>query len=194
MNRQVYPSSLFPLRGDISAEVGATTVTVTGIQQIPVVSPPVEPNDGDTFFYSAYNNEWYYASPWEIPDGQDLTFEGPYGYSPVGLSWLASDTLAVGDGTPGDVSGAMAMTGLILFGAATYDAPYGYDYDPDYGSPYDQYYTTLYSGATQNWSMVLPSGPGLPGQLLATNGEGMTYWTTEGGGSANPFPSWFWIW
>jgi hypothetical protein len=163
--------------------VGATTVTVTGIQQIPVVSPPVEPNDGDTFFYSAYNNEWYYSSPWEIPDGQDLTFEGPYGYSPVGLSWLASDTLAVGDGTPGDVSGAMAMTGLILFGAANY-GPGPYDYDPDYGSPYDQYYTTLYSGATQDWSMVLPSGPGLPGQLLATNGEGMTYWTTEGGSSS----------
>jgi hypothetical protein len=172
------------LRGDISAEVGATTVTVTGIQQIPVVSPPVEPNDGDTFFYSAYNNEWYYSSPWKIPDGQDLTFEGPYGYSPVGLSWLASDTLAVGDGTPGDVSGAMAMTGLILFGAATYEAPYGYDYDPDYGSPYDQYYTTLYSGATQNWSMILPSGPGANGQFLKTDGTGRTSWATVSSGSS----------
>jgi hypothetical protein len=156
---------------------------VVGIQDIPVISPPVEPNDGDTFFYSAYNNEWYYSSPWEIPDGQDLTFEGPYGYSPVGLSWLASDTLAVGDGTPGDVSGAMAMTGLILFGAATYDAPYGYDYDPDYGSPYDQYYTTLYSGATQNWSMILPSGPGLNGQFLKTDGTGRTSWATVSSGS-----------
>lgn len=174
MNRQVYPSSLFPLRGDISAEVGATTVTVTGIQQIPVVSPPVEPNDGDTFFYSAYNNEWYYASPWEIPDGQDLTFEGPYGYSPVGLSWLASDTLAVGDGTPGDVSGAMAMTGLILFGSTSYGSPYGYD--EDYGSPYDMAYTTIYSGAASPWNLVLPSGPGLPGQVLATDGQGRTYW------------------
>jgi hypothetical protein len=77
----------------------------------------------------------------------------------------------------------MAMTGLILFGAATYDAPYGYDYDPDYGSPYDQYYTTLYSGATQNWSMILPSGPGISGQVLATDGTGITYWTTGGGGT-----------
>lgn len=36
-NRQVFPSSLFPLRGDVSAEAGATTVTVVGIQNIPVV-------------------------------------------------------------------------------------------------------------------------------------------------------------
>jgi hypothetical protein len=78
----------------------------------------------------------------------------------------------------------MAMTGLILFGAATYDAPYGYDYDPDYGSPYDQYYTTLYSGATQNWSMILPSGPGSNGQFLKTDGTGRTSWATVSSGSS----------
>jgi hypothetical protein len=173
----VFPETGFPiLRGDVFASTGAVTCTVVGIQDIPVISPPTEPADGNTFFYSAYNNEWYYASPWEIPYGQDLTFEGPYGYSPAGLSRLASDTLAVGDGTPGDVSGAMAMTGLILFGAATYDAPYGYDYDPDYGSPYDTAYTTIYSGAASPWNLVLPSGPGLPGQTLHTDGTGRTYW------------------
>jgi hypothetical protein len=175
MNRQIFPSSLFPLRGDVSAESGATTVRVVGIQDIPVVSPPVEPTDLDTFFYSAYNNEWYYASPWVLPIGQVLEWEG-YGYGTAGISWLASDTLAIGDGTPGDVSGAIAMTGLILFGASTYDAPYGYDYDSDYGSPYDLHYTTLYSGATQNWSMILPSGPGVAGQTLHTDGTGRTYW------------------
>jgi len=37
-NRQVFPSSLFPLRGDVSAEAGATSVTVVGIQNIPVIS------------------------------------------------------------------------------------------------------------------------------------------------------------
>jgi hypothetical protein len=78
----------------------------------------------------------------------------------------------------------MAMTGLILFGAATYDAPYGYDYDSDYGSPYDQYYTTLYSGATQNWSMILPSGPGSNGQFLKTDGTGRTSWATVSSGSS----------
>jgi hypothetical protein len=36
-NRQVVPASLFPLRGDVSAEYGATSVRVTGIQGVPVV-------------------------------------------------------------------------------------------------------------------------------------------------------------
>lgn len=36
MNRETYPSSLFPLRGDLSAESGATSVVVTGIQEQPV--------------------------------------------------------------------------------------------------------------------------------------------------------------
>jgi len=177
-NRQVYPSSLFPLRGDISAEAGATTVTVTGLQGIPIISPPVEPVGGDTLFYDDYNNDWYYASPWSLPVGTVLEWEG-YGYSPAGISWLAPDTLAVGNGTPGDVSGAVAMTGLVLFGPSTYGAPYGYDYDTEYGPAYDQYYTTFYSGATQDWSLTFPSGPGTSGQVLTTNGSGVTYWSTE---------------
>jgi hypothetical protein len=32
MNRQCFPSSLFPLRGDVSAEAGATSVQVIGLQ------------------------------------------------------------------------------------------------------------------------------------------------------------------
>jgi hypothetical protein len=36
MNRQAYPASLFPLRGDLSAEAGAVRVVVIGIQTIPV--------------------------------------------------------------------------------------------------------------------------------------------------------------
>ena len=83
-NRQVFPETGFPiLRGDVFASTGAVTCTVVGIQDIPVISPPVEPNDGDTFFYSAYNNEWYYSSPWEIPDGQDLTFRAPMDILPL---------------------------------------------------------------------------------------------------------------
>lgn len=35
-NRQIFPSGLFPLRGDISAESGATTVVVTGLQTVPI--------------------------------------------------------------------------------------------------------------------------------------------------------------
>lgn len=35
-NREVYPSSLFPLRGDLSAEAGATTVQVIGLDGTPI--------------------------------------------------------------------------------------------------------------------------------------------------------------
>lgn len=35
-NRESYPASLFPLRGDISAEAGATSVVVQGLQTIPI--------------------------------------------------------------------------------------------------------------------------------------------------------------
>ncbi len=42
-NREIYPSALFPNRGDLSAEAGATTTTVVGIQTVPVT--PVLPTD-----------------------------------------------------------------------------------------------------------------------------------------------------
>lgn len=44
MNRETFPSSLFPLRGDLSAESGATTVRVIGIQTVPI-DQPVSPTD-----------------------------------------------------------------------------------------------------------------------------------------------------
>src|ERR1700677_1923674 len=69
-----------------------------------------------------------------IPVGEVLEWEG-YGYSTAGISWLAADTLAVGDGTQGDVSGGLGLTALILFGASAYSA-------------YDLFHTTLMSGAT----------------------------------------------
>lgn len=39
-NREVYPASLFPLRGDLSAEAGATTVQVVGVNGIPFQGKP----------------------------------------------------------------------------------------------------------------------------------------------------------
>ena len=174
MNRQVFPASLFPLRGDISAESGATSVTVIGIQGIPVISPPVEPAGLDTFFYDSYNNDWFYASPWDIPVGIPLVWEG-YGYGSSGISWIAPDTLAFGNGTDGDVSGAAAMTALVLFGSASYYGPYN-DYDVDYGPSYDQFYTSIFSGATQNWALVLPETSGNAGQVLVNIGSGVTSW------------------
>ena len=183
MNRQVFPSSLFPLRGDISAESGATSVIVQGIQGIPVVAPPIEPTGLDTLFYDSYNNDWFYASPWDIPVGTPLVWEG-YGYGSSGISWIAPDTLAFGNGTDGDVSGAAAMTALVLFGSASYYGPYN-DYDVDYGPSYDQFYTSVFSGATQNWNLILPPNPGTSGQVLTTNGTGVTYWSTVSGGGGN---------
>ena len=189
MNRQVFPSSLFPLRGDISAESGATSVIVQGIQGIPVVAPPIEPAGLDTFFYDSYNNDWFYASPWDIPVGTPLVWEG-YGYGSSGISWIAPDTLAFGNGTDGDVSGAAAMTALVLFGSASYYGPYN-DYDVDYGPSYDQFYTSIFSGATQNWNLILPPNPGTVGQVLTTNGTGVSYWSTvaSSGGSVTSFSS-----
>jgi hypothetical protein len=168
------------LRGDISAEAGSTTVIVQGLQGIPIIAPPVEPAGLDTIFYDSYNNDWFYASPWILPVGTPLQWEG-YGYGGSGISWIAPDTLAFGNGTDGDVSGAAAMTALVLFGSASYYGPYN-DYDVGYGPSYDQFYTSIFSGATQNWNLVLPPNPGSNGQVLTTNGTGVTAWTTVSGG------------
>ena len=183
MNRQCFPASLFPMRGDVSAEAGATTIQVIGLQGIPIISPPVEPVGLDTLFYDSYNNDWFYASPWDIPVGIPLVWEG-YGYGSSGISWIAPDTLAFGNGTDGDVSGAAAMTALVLFGSASYYGPYN-DYDVDYGPSYDQFYTSIFSGATQNWNLILPPTPGTTGQVFTTNGTGVTSWSTVSGGGGS---------
>ena len=97
-----------------------------------------------------------------IPDTQVIQWTGS-AYSSVGLSQLAADTLAVGNGTESDVSGGMAMTALILYG-------------PSYYSAYDAFHTTIYSGATQNWNLVLPETAGVNGQVLVNIGSGFTEW------------------
>lgn len=51
MNRMTYPSSLFPLRGDLSAEAGATTVVVVGIQTVPIDRPVSPTDDGKVATY-----------------------------------------------------------------------------------------------------------------------------------------------
>jgi hypothetical protein len=58
MNQQTFPASLFPLRGDVSAEAGAVIVLVQGIQSIPVTTNL--PTNGQGLSYNAANNdlEW----------------------------------------------------------------------------------------------------------------------------------------
>jgi hypothetical protein len=48
-NRENFPASLFPLRGDVSAEAGAVKATVIGIQTTPV--SPNLPTDGQVLVY-----------------------------------------------------------------------------------------------------------------------------------------------
>lgn len=43
-NRETFPASLFPLRGDISAEAGAVSVIVQGIRTVPI-DQPISPTD-----------------------------------------------------------------------------------------------------------------------------------------------------
>jgi hypothetical protein len=60
MNRETYPASLFPLRGDLSAEAGATTVKVIGIQTFPIDAPVNPADDGKvpTFVAADGRIEW----------------------------------------------------------------------------------------------------------------------------------------
>ena len=59
-NRETYPASLFPLRGDLSAEAGATTVAVIGVQDVPADKPVSPTDDGKVATYVATDNriEW----------------------------------------------------------------------------------------------------------------------------------------
>lgn len=60
-NRQIYPSSLFPLQGDLSAVAGATSVEVVGLQDIPIAANPL--TDGAVPTYVAINND----IEWKVP-------------------------------------------------------------------------------------------------------------------------------
>jgi hypothetical protein len=143
---------------------GAATPTFRGLNSADI---PVPGSTGDVL----YNNGGVLgaalttitaAGSITLPDTQTIQWTGS-AYSSVGLSQLAADTLAVGNGTESDVSGAMAMTALILYGSSYYSA-------------YDAFHTTIYSGATQNWNLVLPETAGVNGQVLVNIGSGFTEW------------------
>lgn len=55
-NRETFPAAQSPLQGDVSGAAGATTVTVTGIQTIPV--SPTPPDDQQVLVYQAPTNRW----------------------------------------------------------------------------------------------------------------------------------------
>lgn len=61
-NRETYPAVLFPLRGDLSAEAGATTVEVVGLQNIPIAANPLKDGYVPTYISSNGDIEWRAAA------------------------------------------------------------------------------------------------------------------------------------
>ena len=94
MNRETYPASLFPLRGDLSAEAGATTAKVVGIQTIPIDEPT---SDGTVATYVATDGR----IEWKAGGGNAVQING------VGVS---SDKLFFIDGVVDGSAPAWAVT------------------------------------------------------------------------------------
>lgn len=59
-NRETFPASQSPLTGDISGAAGATRVTVTGLQTIPVKSGT--PTDQQVLTYISADGMWEASS------------------------------------------------------------------------------------------------------------------------------------
>jgi hypothetical protein len=60
-NQQLFPSSTYPITGDVQSAPGSPLVTVQGFQQTPVV--PTKPTDGQVYVYVASINAWVPADP-----------------------------------------------------------------------------------------------------------------------------------
>lgn len=93
MNRQVYPGALFPLRGDISAETGATRVTVIGIQTIPVspiapstVAPQTLVAIGGTLYTPEFLDTSIQFNGVPVSDDYEISFNLPLGPASTPLS------------------------------------------------------------------------------------------------------------
>jgi hypothetical protein len=68
-NRMTYPASLFPLRGDISAEAGQVAVEVIGIQTYPIDNQPAQ---GDVPAFDSATNTIH----WTQGPGSAITVDG----------------------------------------------------------------------------------------------------------------------
>src|ERR1019366_6742172 len=82
-----------------------------------------------------------------------------------GISRLGAASLAIGNGTAGDVTGSLELTHLVLAGTKN---------------------TTINSGATgADWTLTLPTTAGTNMYVLQTDGSGNTSWVAQGGGTVN---------
>lgn len=55
-NRETYPAAQSPLTGDVSGPAGASSVTVVGLQAVPVAA--ITPTDQDKLTFQAANGDW----------------------------------------------------------------------------------------------------------------------------------------
>ena len=73
-NRQVFPSSLFPLRGDLSAEAGAVSVKVIGIQGTSVSN--VGPTNNQVLVFNSVTNQYTPSSTTNTQANQSIQVNG----------------------------------------------------------------------------------------------------------------------
>lgn len=86
MNREVFPGGIYPLAGDVQSTAGQQSVTVIGIQGVPVENTP--PSDQSRLVYQASTSQWQ-PTPIAndsisvngvcISDDYDITVNAPVG-------------------------------------------------------------------------------------------------------------------
>jgi hypothetical protein len=57
MNHEIYPGGIYPLQGDVLSQVGSSTVTVSGLQNIPIAANGT-PSGGSYLAYNVNTNNW----------------------------------------------------------------------------------------------------------------------------------------
>tara|TARA_R110000868_G_scaffold186918_1_gene429415 strand:- start:287 stop:982 length:696 start_codon:yes stop_codon:yes gene_type:complete len=129
----------------------------------------------------------------------------PAGRSAYGLTAGTGVTLTPGNGTttitatgasPGGSSGELQFNNSGAFGGLgdlTWDDISGLKVGSGYDVNFYNLYNTNYIGVrapsslATDWELVLPTTEGTNGQVLTTNGSGVTSWTTvSGGGGMSP--------
>src|ERR1035437_3968513 len=135
MNRESYPASLFPLCGDLSAEAGATTVEVIGLQNIPIAPNPLtewavltnRPSNGDLEWITPVLNGGNITISTLIP-GDVLVWNGSTWVNATPPSGILLETSGVANGSQSELN-LVAGSNITLtdngFGSVTIDATGG---------------------------------------------------------------------
>jgi hypothetical protein len=121
-NREVYPSQLFPLRGDLSAEAGDVIVEVIGLQHIPIAPNPLQewavltdrPSHGDLEWLTPIFNEGNVNFASLIP-GDVIVWNG-FQWVNAGLPAVESLYLPVFTNNAAAISGGLVAGNLYRTG------------------------------------------------------------------------------